>query len=258
MNVRRLFALAPIGIVGAFTAGAAMSGIMAVLPVYAQQEGYNIQQISILMGTAVLFGMAIQWPVGRLSDRHDRRAMVVILSLIGLLVALPLITQKGDNFLLLLILVGLFVGFVGTIYPMCVALTNDQLESHQIVSASATLLLVFGVGTIAGPVGGSLAMQLAGGVGLFMFIAAAMAIVAVFGLYRYLTAKRMVVEEQSEYVPVSSAATPVILEIDPRNIEFEAPVKVPLVDRRNDRSGDRRGDAQSGGRRRDDATDSNQ
>lgn len=258
MNVKRLFGLAPIGIVGAFTAGAAMSGLMAVLPVYAQQEGYSIQQISVLMGTAVLFGMAIQGPVGHLSDRFDRRALIVALSLLGLLIALPLITQEGDNFLMLLILVGLFVGLVGTIYPMCVALTNDQLQSHQIVSASATLLLIFGTGTIAGPVGGSLAMQVAGGVGLFMFIAVAMAILAAFGLYRHLTAKRIPVEEQSEYVPMAAAATPVILEIDPRNLEFEAPVKVPLVDRRRSDSGDRRGDPQSGGRRRTDATDAEQ
>lgn len=258
MNVRRLFELAPIGIVGAFTAGAAMSGLMAVLPVYVQQVGYSIQQISVLMGTVVLFGMAMQWPIGHLSDRYDRRALIALLSLLGLLISLPLIIQQGNNFMLLLILIGLFVGLVGTIYPMCVALTNDQLQPHQMVSASGTLLLIFGTGTVAGPVGGSLAMQLAGGVGLFMFIAVAMAILAAFGFYRHLTARRIPVEEQSEYVPMTSAATLEILEIDPRNVEFEAPVKVPLVDRRRSDYGDRRKEPESGGRRRTDATDANQ
>lgn len=258
MNVRRLFGLAPIGIVAAFLAGAAMSGLMAVLPVYAQQQGYSIQQISVLMGTAVLFGMAMQWPIGHLSDRHDRRALIVTLSLLGLLISLPLIAYGGRQFTMLLVLIGLFVGLVGTIYPMCVALTNDQLQSHQMVSASATLLLVFGTGTVAGPIGSSLAMQVFGGQGLFIFIAVTMAILAAFGFYRYLTAKRIPVEDQSEYVPMASASTLVILDIDPRNLEFEAPVKVPLVDRRRNDASDRRGDPQSGGRRRTDATDADQ
>jgi MFS family permease len=257
MGPRELFRAAPIGIVGAFMAGAAMAGLMAVLPVYAQEEGYRVQQISVLMGTAVLVGMATQWPVGHISDRFDRRAMIVLLALLGLLVSLPLITQNGDSFLLVVVLVAAFVGLAGTIYPMCVALTNDQLQSHQMVSASGTLLLIFGIGTIVGPVGGSLAMQVFGGVGLFIFVAAAMAIIAVFGLFRYLTAKPIRVEEQAEYVPVVGASTPVILEIDPRNLEFEAPVKVPLVDRRLGRP-DRRQDSQTGGRRRTDAADFNE
>lgn len=257
MRVRQLFQTAPIGIVGAFMAGVAMAGLMAVLPVYAQQEGYSVQQISLLMGIAVLVGMATQWPVGHVSDRVDRRAMIVLLALLGLLIALPLSGQTGESFVLLVVLVSAFVGLVGTMYPMCVALTNDQLHSQQMVSASGALLLIFGIGTVVGPVGGSLAMQFFGGAGLFMFIAGAMAIVAVYGLYRYLVAKPIAVEEQAEYVPVASAASPVILEVDPRNLEFEPPVKVPLIDRRTGNR-DRRQDNQSGGRRRTDATDSNE
>lgn len=257
MSVKRLYEVVPIGIVGAIMAGAAMSGIMAVLPVYAQQAGYRVDQISVLMGMTVLFGMAMQWPVGHLSDRRDRRGMIVMLSLLGLLVTIPLITQDGGYFPGLLVLSGLFVGLVGTIYPMCVALTNDALHSHQMVSASATLLLIFGTGTIIGPVVGSLMMELLGGRGLFVFLAGVMSILSVFSLIRYLTAKRIPVEEQSEYVPVASAATPVIMEVDPRNLEFEPPVKIPLVDRRGGRP-DRRKDSQSGGRRRTDAADFNE
>ncbi|NLO79692.1 MAG: MFS transporter [Xanthomonadaceae bacterium] len=257
MGVRKLFDLAPIGIVGAFIAGVAMAGMMAVLPVYAQQEGYSVQSISLLMGIAVLASMATQWPVGRLSDRVDRRALIVLLALLGLLVSLPLSRQEGDSFMLLVALAAAFVGIAGTMYPMCVALTNDQLHSHQMVSASGTLLLIFGIGTIVGPVGGSLAMQYLGGAGLFTFLGAAMALVSAFGLYRYLRAKPIVVEEQAEYVPVSVVATPVIMEVDPRNPEFDPPVNMPPVERRTGIR-DRRKDSQSGGRRRTDAADFNE
>lgn len=257
MSVKKLFGIVPIGIIGAFTAGSAMSATLAVLPVYAQQSGYNIRQISVLMGTVVLFGMAMQWPVGRFSDRHDRRGLIVLLALLGMLVAIPLTGRDSQPFVVLLALAGLFVGLVGTIYPMCVALTNDQLHSRQTVSASGTLLLIFGVGTIVGPVGGSLVMELLGGQGLFMFTGGSMAVLGTYGVYRYLTAKRLAVEEQAEYVPMTSGGTPVILEIDPRNLEFEAPVKVPLVDRRGT-SADRRRGEQTGGRRRTDAADFNE
>jgi MFS family permease len=258
MSVRRLFAVAPIGIVGALAAGAAMSAMLGVLPVYAQTVGYGVGLISVLMGTVVLFGMAMQWPVGRLSDRRDRRGLIVLLSLLGLLVSVPLATQDGRAFPLLLVLAGLFVGLVGTIYPLCVALTNDYLHSHQMVSASATLLLIFGVGTIIGPIGGSLMMELFGPRGLFLFTAGVMVVLVVFGLYRHLTAKRFPVDEQAEYVPIANASTAVILEIDPRNQEFEPSVKVPLVDRRLTGRPDRRRGRQSGGRRRSDGADFNE
>lgn len=80
-------------------------------------------------------------------------------SLLGTLVAVPLGFGEEPDFRGLLLLAGLFVGLAGTIYPLCVALTNDYLESRQMVSASATLLLIFGLGTIAGSVGGALVMD---------------------------------------------------------------------------------------------------
>lgn len=257
MGLKKLYGVAPIGIVGAFLGGCTMSGYLAVLPVYAQQAEFSVSEISVLMGCSVMFGMVFQWPVGHLSDRHDRRAMVVLLALLAVLCVVPLILGRSTDFLTLLLLGGLFVGMAGTVYPMCVALTNDYLEPHQMVSASASLLLIFGIGTVVGPIGGSLAMEFLGGHGLFMFTAGTMGLLALYGLYRYRVAKRIPVEQQQAYVPVATSGTPVIMEIDPRNADFEPHVIVPPVERRAARA-DRRQGPPSGGRRRTDAADFNE
>jgi MFS family permease len=257
MGLRMLYGVAPIAIVAAATAGAAMSAFMAVLPVYAQQVGYRVSQISLLMGLIVLAGMALQWPIGRLSDRRDRRVLIVALAALGTAVCVPLVMFGAQQFLVLLLAGGLFFGMAGSIYPMSVALTNDYLHQHQMVSASAMLLLIFGIGTIVGPIGGSLAMSALGPEGLFMFVGAVVLLLVVFGLYRHLTARRFPVEEQSEFVPVVTSSTPVIYAIDPRNEDFHSTMYTPAVERR--RSGpDRRGGAPAGGRRRTDATDFNE
>lgn len=257
MGVGKLLRVAPIGLAAAFLAGAAMSAFMAVLPVYAQVAGYGISRISVLMGTVVLFGMAMQLPIGRLSDHVDRKLVIVMLALLGASVCVPLVLYGDSVYPLLLIAGGLFVGLVGSIYPMSVALTNDYLHQHQMVSASATLLLTMGVGTIIGPVAGSAAMALWGPDGLFLFVGAVMGALVVYGLYRHLIGRPFPVEEQSEYVPVVVGGTPEIYEIDPRNEDFYPAVVIPPVERRRGR-GDRRGGPPQGGRRRTDAADFNE
>lgn len=77
-----------------------------------------------------------------------------------------------------------------------------------------------------------------------------------FGLYRHLTARRFPVEREAEYAPVAAAGTPVILEIDPRNLAWQPAVVVPPQERR--RSGERRSGPVRGGRRRTDAADFNE
>lgn len=257
MGWRRLLGIAPLGMLGAFTGGVAMSGFMAVAPVFAHEHGYGVQEISVFMGVAVLFGMAMQAPVGFISDRLDRRIVVVVLAAVALGLVVPLARYAADSFQALVLLSGLFIGLVGSIYPLCVALTNDLLDSKQIVNASATLLLAMGAGTVVGPIGGSVALALVDGPGLFFFLGGALGVLVLYGAFRALTTRRLKASQQSHYVPAGPVpSTPVILEIDPRNLDFHAHVLTPSEERR--RARDRREGPIRGGRRREDAWDLNE
>ncbi len=257
MGLRRLLRISPVGIVGALVAGTVMSAFMAVGPVFAHEAGYGVRDISVFMGVTVLMGMAMQAPVGFLAARLNRRTLVLMISTIALALVAPLLMFAADSFSALLISSSLFIGFVGSIYPLSVALTNDQLDPHHVVNASATLLLALGAGTIIGPIGASIAMAAFPEEGLFLFLGAALSVMVIFALVRAVSVGAGKVRRRSRYMPGAPApTTQVILEMDPSNPDFHPHVITPEHERR--RGPDRRQGHAPGGRRRTDAWDSNE
>jgi hypothetical protein len=106
-------------------------------------------------------------------------------------------------------------------YPVSVALTNDQLPSEQLVAACAGLLRIYGVGTIIGPLVGAWLMGMLGAPALFVFIAACLLLGAAAVQYRFRADDLVPLDEQGDYAPVVPMSSPVIVELDPRNEEFE-------------------------------------
>jgi hypothetical protein len=116
---------------------------------------------------------------------------------------------------------GLFFAVATSMYPVSVALTNDQLPNDQLVAACAGLLRVYGVGTIAGPLIGAWLMGVFGAAALFVFISACLFAGALAVQYRFRAADTVPLGEQGDYAPVVPVSSPVIVELDPRNEEFE-------------------------------------
>ena len=93
----------------------------------------------------------MQWPLGWLSDRHDRVRLIRGCAVLLLLAALPL-AALPEVFLGLLIAVGFLVSLMQfSLYPLAVALANDHVEPERRVSLTAMLLVTFGVGACIGP-----------------------------------------------------------------------------------------------------------
>ena len=137
-----------VGIVGV---GVGTSGLFSMGPVYASQEGLSVAAISTFMAAMIMGGVVFQMPVGRFSDRHDRRRVIAAVALLTALVLLPpALLPQLPNYMLYpgFFLVG---GLSLPLYALCVAHTNDFLNSEQMVGASSALVLAFGIGAAAGP-----------------------------------------------------------------------------------------------------------
>jgi MFS family permease len=142
-----------------------------------QGEGIERSTIALSMLVAVLGGLAFQVPVGRLSDRFDRRIVLAALGLgfAGSAVALVHLPHTSTAILPAAALLG---GFMSTLYPVCVANAHDRMPADRVVAVSGRLILVSGLGSVIGPLIGTSLMARFEIDGVFYFMAAAALLLA--------------------------------------------------------------------------------
>ncbi|WP_331694186.1 MFS transporter [Pandoraea sputorum] len=157
----------PIAIPGCILAGFLYSAFYAMMPVYLTRIGFSIGSLSTLMGVALFGALLMQWPVGRLSDRMDRRTVSRRLALASVVFCAPLIFIQAHWLVFLLMFLFSAVNF--TQYGLIVSHVNDRTEPERRIGVSATLLILFSVGGLLGPMIASLAVTLLGPGGLHVF-----------------------------------------------------------------------------------------
>ncbi len=221
VGVREIAARAPLAGAGALLSGVAMSAFSTMGPIYASRIGLDTGKLALFMSMGVLSAMLFQWPVGKLSDLFPRSRVILALGLFGMGSA-GLCAVWGERSVPLLFLsVALYVGFASSLYPVSLALAHDQMQRDQIVGTNATLLLAFGIGTIGGPLGGSVAIWLLGPAGLFLFAAAVMGALGIAASYYWRSRPQVPVTEQENFVAVGPISTPALMELDPRDETYE-------------------------------------
>jgi MFS family permease len=171
---------APAAAVGALLAGLVLGGFWGMGPAFAAGIGLTRAQVSVFMSVAILGGALMQWPIGRVSDRHDRRsALALSAGLAGLFAAMmglgmvPSLPLLGAE-------VFLFGGLVFALYPLCVAHLLDHLPSASVLSGCSALLLINGVGAALGPVLFGALMERYGAHALPLGFAVLLALLALF------------------------------------------------------------------------------
>jgi MFS family permease len=184
IRLRHLYRLSPVGVIGCLAVGLANGSFWALAPVFAQDKGADTWGVAIFMSVAVIAGALGQWPLGQLSDKMDRRR-VIIGSACGSAIAGVLFVlwapPWGPGLLALVFLFGLFAF---PIYGIAVAHMNDYVESDGYVEAASGLLLVFALGAVVGPVAASTLIRIFGPDALFGMTAAVQLCLAGFALYR--------------------------------------------------------------------------
>ncbi|HEX7200620.1 MAG TPA: MFS transporter, partial [Dongiaceae bacterium] len=175
----------PVSVVGAALSGLISSAFYALVPAWMQSRGFDKASIGVFMLVAVLGGLAFQIPVGRLSDRFDRRIVLAALSIgfAGAAVALVQLPRSPWTDLPAAALLG---GFMSTLYPVCVAHALDRMPADSAVAVSSRLILVSGIGSVLGPLFGTSLMGRYDIDGVFYMMAAAAILLALVALARSL------------------------------------------------------------------------
>lgn len=220
LSLKKVFNVSPLGLLATFVSGVLISAFYGVGPLFATMVGFSVDQMAWFMAISIFAAMVFAWPIGWLCDRVDRAHMMLYVTIgagvFSGLLCLPILPVQ-----LITVTNAGFMALVAAIYPIGVALTTDRLQSHQLVSASATLLLSFGIGSCIGPVISSVLIELVGAGGMYLGNAVLLFMLAGYTYYRVGRGRMIEVAQQEPFVPLNPGVTPVISELNPLNESFE-------------------------------------
>ena len=215
-----LYRLSPVGFIGCLSVGLANGALWSLGPVFASSVGQSTTLVALFMSVVVISGALGQWPLGRLSDKLDRRRIIAIGCLgaasagLGLFLLPPLWSWS------LLPLAAAYGFFALPVYSISVANMNDFVDPDGFVEASSGLLLVFATGAATGPMLASLIIWGSDEASLFAFTAAVHLSMAVFALHRRRQRARAPEEERAAFAEANLAAQ-TVAPFDPQSVEEE-------------------------------------
>ena len=217
MSFARIFRTSPLGCVGMLLTGGIYAGMFGMASVWGAKEALTIAQIAAYGAALYIGGLVLQYPVGYLSDRVDRRALILGASVLGAVV-MAVATLVEMPFTLTLVVALLLGGTINPLYSLLIAHTNDFLDKEEMPSASARLIFLNGFGAIFGPLASGWLMEMVGAPGYFLFLFLLFAALAAYAAWRM--AQRAAPLDQGHYSGLtptaSSLAVGAVLDKDAR------------------------------------------
>ncbi|PRY22686.1 putative MFS family arabinose efflux permease [Aliiruegeria haliotis] len=212
MSLRALWDVSQLGCVGFFLLGGVFSALFGMASVYGSEAGLSVPQISGFIASIYLGGMLMQYPIGWLSDRMDRRLLILASAIIGAVASLLAMTM-ADDFPTLLAAAFVIGGTSNPLYALLLAYVNDHLDYEDMAAASGGLIFINGIGAIMGPLITGWMMGVVGAQGFFLFLVLLCVTLAAYAAWRMTQSDAVPVDETGSYAPVLPTASPVAVEV---------------------------------------------
>ena len=214
LTIKELYNTSPLGVTAILLTGLAHGTLWGIGSIYALKNGLTIEQVSIFMFTFIIGGAINQYLIGYLSDRYDRRTVLVTVAFLASFFCI-LAVIFGTSFISLLIITFIFGGLTVPLYAIAIAHTNDFLNKKEMVAASAGLQLAGGAGLTVGPLLGGLSIDLIGAAGFWIYLFVIHGSLGIFGLYRMSIRDAVPLEDQGSTVLLNSRSAIVSMELYP-------------------------------------------
>ncbi|SDX22091.1 MFS transporter [Roseicitreum antarcticum] len=211
LSFKALYDISPLGCVGMFLMGGVFAAMFGMAAVWGAQAGLSVRDISIFVAAIYIGGLLFQYPIGWLSDRMDRRRLIMFVAAFGTLGTLVAVVFN-PGFVVLLGVAVVIGGVANPLYSLLLAYTNDYLQADDMAAASGGLMFINGVGAIVGPLAIGWLMSLIGPKGFFLYIAMLTGGLTLYAIWRMRRRAVVVVGEASAYTAMTQAASIVAME----------------------------------------------
>lgn len=211
MSLRELLEASPLGCVGMFLLGGIFSALLGMSSIYGAQQGFSVKEISWFVTAIFVGGMVMQYPLGWMSDRMDRRTLIIFITAAA--TASGIAGMLGDSIWWFMAVAFCLGATTNPLYPLLLAYTNDHLSTEQMASASGGLMFINGVGAMGGPMLVGFLINNVGPYGFFLFITVLAAMICAYSIYRVTRREAVAVEDTHHYIPVTATATSVAVEM---------------------------------------------
>jgi MFS family permease len=236
IKFKELFKISPFGSFSMICTGFIFAPIFSLLSVYAITMRLSIFETSLLLAGVMLSGALFQWPIGSLSDKFDRRKIIIGSSIAAVIFSVLAIFVSGmgnslPNFFSestvsfnyfstvmdktkLFVFIILLAGVTLPLFSLNLALVNDYIPKEKFVAAGGGLNIIFGLGAMAGPIMCSALMRFLGPNGFFVHLIIFLFAIIIFGFYR-LSQREIEDNPESTFTPLPTSITPLGIELDP-------------------------------------------
>ncbi|MEH0071333.1 MFS transporter [Pannonibacter sp. Pt2-lr] len=220
LDPRKLWKNSPVAVVAVVLTGISNGAFGTLGAVYGRRIGLEVGDVAVMMSLSLLIGALIQVPVGMVSDRIDRRLVLIGMGLVAMVVEIVLSLLSAPGSSTVIIFVSLFGGMIYSMYPVIVAHANDHAAPGEFLKTSGGLLMLYGVGTMIGPIAAAALMSATSPSALFHVTAGAHLLMVLFTIWRMTQRASLSVAEKSDFVPVITTgrlSTPETAAMDPRS-----------------------------------------
>ena len=212
LGLRALWKASPSGVATIGLSGLASAGFFGVGTIYAVKAGLSVSETALFMTLFIGFGAASQWPLGWLSDKIDRRKVIIFCCASVICICTVLASFEFTS-KILLILSALVGAFTLPLYSLGVAQSNDRLEPKQMISASGTIVLVFSVFAALGPFTMSYFLELFEMFGFMLYMGIVHLVIAVTVLIMMMINQNVDEFEQTDFQVMAQRPSVVAMEV---------------------------------------------
>tara|TARA_B100001250_G_scaffold371663_1_gene356622 strand:- start:781 stop:1689 length:909 start_codon:yes stop_codon:yes gene_type:complete len=234
IKIKELYNISPLATFSMFCTGFIHPAIFTLGAVYGALMNFSVLEISLYMFLITVSGAIFQWPIGYLSDRFDRRLVLIVTTLIGSILSILcffsvsespdfinlssswkiMIQHISNHRMMFYIFISLYAGMCLPLFSLNLAYVNDFLPREKFVSAGAGMQIIFGISAMIAPFICSFFMKNLGPNGLFIYLFIFHTLIGLFGIFR-MTRRSTEENPNNTFTPLPRNITPLGMELDP-------------------------------------------